>query len=53
MEDVAKKTGQICKEIIEILNTYDGVQLDLRQSDVSVDKSLIVHFFKVNKLIYK
>ncbi|XP_060870003.1 uncharacterized protein LOC132944585 [Metopolophium dirhodum] len=46
-EDVAKKTNQICSEIVSVLTHYDGVQLDLRQSDVSVDKSLVVHFFKV------
>ncbi|XP_050522473.1 uncharacterized protein LOC126895054 isoform X2 [Daktulosphaira vitifoliae] len=45
-EDVAKKPNQICKEIIDILVNYDGVQLDLKQSDISVDKTLIVHFFK-------
>ncbi|XP_015368548.1 PREDICTED: uncharacterized protein LOC107165017 [Diuraphis noxia] len=45
-EDVAKKTNQICSEIVSVLTYYDGVQLDLRQSDVSVDKSLVVHFFK-------
>ncbi|CAH1710162.1 unnamed protein product [Aphis gossypii] len=45
-EDVAKKTNQICNEIVDVLTHYDGVQLDLRQSDVSVDKSLVVHFFK-------
>ncbi|XP_050443697.1 uncharacterized protein LOC126847482 [Adelges cooleyi] len=45
-EDVAKKSNQICKEIVDVLAGYDGVQLDLRQSDVSVDKSLVVHFFK-------
>lgn len=48
MEDIAKKTNQICKEIIDVLAHYDGIQLDLRQSEVSVDKSLVVHFFKVS-----
>lgn len=48
-EDVAKKTNQICKEIVEVLDHYDGIQLDLRQSDVSVDKSLVVQFFKVSR----
>lgn len=47
-EDVAKKSHQICKEIVDALAHYDGVQLDLRQSEVSVDKSLVVHFFKVS-----
>jgi len=51
-EDVAKKTNQICKEIVDILAHYDGVQLDLKQSDVSVDKSLVVHFFKVSWSIH-
>lgn len=51
-EDVAKKTNQICKEVVDVLAQYDGVQLDLRQSDVSVDKSLVVHFFKVSWSIY-
>ncbi|VVC24590.1 Chitinase II,Glycoside hydrolase superfamily,Chitin binding domain,Glycoside hydrolase [Cinara cedri] len=46
VEDIAKKTNQICKEIVDILAHYDGAQLDLRQSDVSVDKSLVVQFFK-------
>lgn len=48
-EDAAKKTNQVCKEIVDVLANYDGVQLDLRQSDVSVDKSLVVHFFKVSR----
>lgn len=51
-EDVAKKANQICKEVVDVLAQYDGVQLDLRQSDVSVDKSLVVHFFKVSWSIY-
>lgn len=48
-EDVAKKTNDVCREIADVLVHYDGVQLDLRQSDVSVDRSLVVHFFKVSR----
>lgn len=51
-EDVAKKTNQISREVVDVLAQYDGVQLDLKQSDVSVDKSLVVHFFKVSWSIY-
>lgn len=49
VEDVAKKTNRICNEIVNVLANYDGAQLDLRQSDVSVDKSLVVQFFKVSR----